>query len=636
MLFASWHPGELWLAVGLLLVGVATILLGVAALSRLRDGGWRVFAVIPAFLSVFIFCTSWLTLLSGALNRLVLVIGVLVAAAATYFFAALVHDTLNDGSPTERNALGILQWRPLLLVLSLLLGFYIVSIDHNYVPAQFDATTYLFLGDVLERHGTYPLVEFAGQHELTILPPPGYFAFDYAFRQAWDHPRWALVGSTLVLMCLVVAFAWLTAILFKEGAYVAAVGVAVFCRPLYWNFWEFNLPRHLSLVSVLMCLIGCVYAYRSKTWSTKGLGALAFAMACLSGAILTHPENAAYLLVGVIVVAFVAALIEFASNRDRALKLMGIVAVGIAVSAVSGLAWYSKVLTEAGAAGFLARAYKSPLPDLSNLLFHTNGVLPLLLFGVGVGWLLVRGKLHLGLGLAAIFLVMLGCAYGQAIFPLLWPQEYAFSTRPFNQFSGAGLYADTPLIHPHSLIVKIYGLWWFMVPVSAWTYSRVWEAVKERRRRVVALVLFGGLAFADVMYLYYNKPIVSLAQHDFLLQVKEVVPAGAVIVAPPQYHFGAWVGPLVHRDCLAFRGKYHTRNSISDNLDGVLRDTYENGSFDSLLEMVGTRNVVILFDSAYAHQAEQLLGTEEWTELVKTGTNVALRPVAEGSLDDVE
>jgi hypothetical protein len=223
---------------------------------------------------------------------------------------------------------------------------------------------------------------------------------------------------------------------------------------------------------------------------------------------------------------------------------------------------------------------------------------------------------------------MLGCAYGQATFPLLWPQEYAFSTRPFNEFSGAGLHADTPLRHPYSLIVKIYGLWWFMVPVNAWTYSRMWEAVKERRRRVVALALFGGLAFADVMYLYYNKPIVSLAQHDFLLQVKEVVPAGAVIVAPPQYHFGAWVGPLVHRDCLAFRGKYHTRNSISDNLDGVLRDTYENGSFDSLLETVGTRNAVILFDSAYTHQAERLLGTKKWTELVRMGPNVALRPEA--------
>ena len=134
LLFSSWHPGELWLAEGLLLLGVAAIVFGVAALGKLRDGCWRVFAgVIPVFLSAYIFCTSWLILLSGVLNGLVLVSGVLAATVVTYFFTMLVHDeTLTDDGLIERAALDSLRWWSLLPVLCLLLGFYVVSVDHNY------------------------------------------------------------------------------------------------------------------------------------------------------------------------------------------------------------------------------------------------------------------------------------------------------------------------------------------------------------------------------------------------------------------------------------------------------------------------------------------------------------------------
>jgi hypothetical protein len=119
------------------------------------------------------------------------------------------------------------------------------------------------------------------------------------------------------------------------------------------------------------------------------------------------------------------------------------------------------------------------------------------------------------------------------------------------------------------------------------------------------------------MYLYYNKPIILEDEYDFLLELKGEIPSDAVIIAPAQYHFSAWAGPVLQRDCLLFRSETHARSSLAPSLHDMLKTAYSTGDFEPLLSMIPREKAVVLFDSQRATDAVRLLNTGNWNTILE-------------------
>jgi hypothetical protein len=628
LFLSSWVPSEIYFGAAILFIAAALIVSINSLIHFFHTGKYLIdLFSIPIFVSLYIFTSSLLILLTGELNTLICVIGILVAFFLTYRFLLLPNE-IGDSSelllsrPIEAKKRMQQSW--FFLSLLFLVLFYLLSIDHNYLPAQYDITTYQFFSDLVARHGTYPDVRFADDYELHILPPPGYFGIDYVVGFFWANPRRVLLTSTLFLFCVTLAFIRLGTVLFNDIHLEPFFLFATFCRGLYWNYWEFNVQRELSLLASLMFLICIVLSYRGNS-EGKRLHYLIFGQLFLATAFMCHPENTAYILVGVftyIGLAYALKKIKKEKNTvNWAVYFFGSTIISLSIF----LFWYVSVVRQTPR-NFLTAEISSPVPEVLNLLFHTNGFVPVVLFGIGLILMYLGNRRKESFFFFFLFFSLIFLAYFKYFLHLILPEVYQLVEREYTQFDGASLYVIGPYVHPHAIIVKITALWWFMILVSGWVYSYLWDILRGMKRliKVCIFLLFIPLVFGDVFYLYYNQPIIDKDEYQFLLSLKKKLPDDAIIIAPAQYYFSAWTGPVLQRDSLSSRSYYHSTNSIAPDLYQILEVAYSTGNFESLLCSLAREKVVVLFDKARAEVAVQLIHSDNWkTVLVKNG-NYAL------------
>jgi hypothetical protein len=629
LFLSSWSPGEIYLGAAILL-GISFLILLAFGLVHLLHKGEFTFSLfsVPAFVSLFSFVSSLLILFIGKINIFICFVSIIIALFLTYIFL------LSSGEMSSASCL--LFRKPIrakidgyrkssfYLVLFLLVLFFLLSIDHNYLPAQYDITTYQFLSDVVSRHGTYPTIDFAGDHELHVLPPPGYFGIDFLIGLAWDSPRRVLLISTLFLLCVTLALIRLGAVFFSNSGLEPFMLYATFCRGLYWNYWEFNVQRELSLLASLMFLICTVLSYREDT-AGKRLHYLIFGQLFLTTAFMCHPENTAYIIVGVFAyIGFALILKGFQKDRNYIYWAVHFIC-SLIISLSIFLYWYVSVVRETSR-DYLTAELASPVPEMMNLLFHFNGIVPVVLFFVGIILMFVGNRKKEGLLFSLLFLLPLFLAYFKYLLHLVLPEVFELVEREYDDFNGTRFWVIGPYAHPHAVIVKMTSLWWSMILVSGWVYHYLWGILRNINRFVMlsTLLVLISLVFGDIFYMYYNKPIIDEDEYQFLVSLKDRLPDDAIIVAPAQYYFSAWTGPVLQRDSLSSRTHYHATNSIAPDLYPVIEAAYTTGNFEPLLCMLPREKAVILFDKARADAAILLAEGGNWRVILAQNGNYAL------------
>jgi len=623
LLLSTWSPGEIYLGAGVMVIVSLLAMAAFGYVHFLRTGRWTLdLFALPTFVSFLVSTSSMFILFSGELNTLICLTSVLTATVLASWFLVFTSTEQSEASHllirglpgnTEEN-----QNRLFLSSLSALVVFYLVSIDHNYLPAQFDITTYQFLSDVVARHGTYPIVEFAGEGSVSVLPPPGYFGIDFMMGLFWQSPRRVLLTSALIFSCTALAFVRLGALLFRDVRLEPFILFACFSRGFLWNFWEFNVQRELSLLASLMFLICVIHSYRVHRPS-RSFGYLIFGQLYLIAALMCHPENTAYTLVGPFALIVPALLMWIAKKENYYINRTVHFALSMLLSLSIFSVWFVTVISTQVHGGYLTADFVGPVPDVLNLLFHTNGVVPVTLSFVAIGLMARSGRTREAVLLLYLILLCLFLAYFKYLCHLVLPETFSLIEGKFDQFTGASWFVLGPLVHPHSLIVKITSLWWFMVLALGWIYSHTWRSLKKRSRVVAVsvLLLFAPLAFADVIYLYYNRPIITEEEYRFLLILKERLPLDAVVIAPAQYHFAAWTGPVLQRDSISYRSEYHAKSSIAPSLSLMLTTAYATKDFEPLLSRLPRRKAVVLFDRERAADAVRLLGSGNWIKILE-------------------
>ena len=632
LFLSSWAPGEIYQGAVILLALVSLIILILGFVRFLHKGRW-VFNLlaVPTLISFFVLVSSLSILFTERVSGPICLLSGIGALVLSYLFLGFISGDESEKShlliqiPIESNT-GTFQRVVFYIGLALLYIFFLLSIDHNYLPPQYDITTYQFFSDLVARHGTYPVIDFAGENQLNIIPPPGYFGIDYLMGMFWDSPRRVLLTSSLFLLGVILTFVRLGTVLFKDVHLELFILFATFSRGLFWTYWEFNVQRELSLIAALMFLLCSILSYRTDG-RRKRIGYLVFGQLFLTAAFMCHPENTAYILVGIFaLIGFNA--IRKAIERDNSYLLKMVqFALSMGISLMVLLYWHISVVQQYTVRNYMNETVFGPVPDLLSFLFHTNGVIPVLALLLGILLMVSTNRKKEGVLFCFLFIFMIFLVYFKYLLHLLMPETFELLRREYSEFTSASLYVKGPLVHPDSTIVKITSLWWFMILVLGWTYSYLWKLL--RRKNLVALVSVGLLYFplvvGDVIYLYYNQPIISGNGYRFLLSLEDRISDDAIIIAPAQYQFSAWTGPLLRRDSLAFRGEeYHATHSMGISLYGELVSVYASGDFEPILSKLPRERVVILFDDARTDKAIQLLKSGKWETVFEQNGYYAL------------
>ncbi len=586
-LFASaWKPLPLY---GHALI-VAAALAFLFWLIEKRKTQTPFLLALPAFLTLNAFICTIIICVTHQVN--------LTTCGISAMLSLLGILPLLDVFSKESLLAGISTSRIFIVELLGLAIFYLLSVDHNYVPAQYDITTYSFIGEQLFRKGAYPTVPFAGG-SLSTLVPPGYFGVDFLGRIFWNDPRMILLLSCVFLVALTIAFAAVGVLFFEDARIVPFIGAAVFTRGLLWSYWEFNMLRHLSVICALMFLATAILGFRSKNTRQAFLYFL-YAQTCLGAALVAHPENTAYVLVAVFAYAAVR-VSYFLSEENRVRTLMFAVAgvLSIGVFAV----WYLTSVAHQASGGVVFSASKLPVPVLKNLLFHTNGIIPIVAIAVACTALAGTGKKEQAKFLTFSFLLLIAASYYAVALHALFRSKFPMEAVPFDDFLGASHMVMGPMLHPYSLLIKISGFWWLGVLATAWMLQRLWE--NPRIPRTVLMAGIAGAMTMDVLYMYYNKPILTSDEYVFLQDLKPQLPKNTVVVAPPGYEFSAWTGPVLEKDSVSFRGSLHTRNTLSKDLETEVEKAYASGDFQFFENKLAGRPVVYLFTKSYANLADK-------------------------------
>jgi hypothetical protein len=242
----------------------------------------------------------------------------------------------------------------------------------------------------------------------------------------------------------------------------------------------------------------------------------------------------------------------------------------------------------------------SPVPNLFNLFFHSNGFIPITLMIIGIIFMLFKKNMkNIGKICFTYFGICLFLAYFQLLLHLLFPATFLLVKKAFAEFYGAQYYVKSFLVHPHSIIIKISALWWFAIIVSTWLYYQLWTNLPNKSIKLFILIITIPILFADVLYMYYNKPIINKAHFSFLIELEKKIPDDAVIIAPPN-NGHAWTGSLLRRDCLTWRGSgYYITNSLSKNLPSELKHAYSTGDFTKLINKLHKDTIIILLDKEH-------------------------------------
>lgn len=595
---SSWHPAEFYLHVLPWLAVTAAILFLPAMARRVRKLPLIFsFLALPVFLSLLSFFGSILICGFGRVNVPVCGMAVLQAATGMIFFVELISD--------QENLEGLHSFSWIFsLELVVLAVFYLLSVDHNYVPPQFDGTTYQFIGELLYRKGTYPMVSFVGGETLSILVPPGYYSLDFWGRVLWNDPRVMLIIACLLLISLTIAFAGLASVLFSDKKLPPFIGAAVFCRGVLWNFWEFNLLRQLSVVCGILFLMSAILFIRAES-NRRRWAHLIFAQAFLAAGLVAHPENLAYILFGVFAYAGFRVLFSLGDPLVRHRTGQFLVSMILPISVFS--LWFLKSANQSAGRSLVLTPYQLPIPEPIHFIFHTNGVLPIIFLVMGIVFMLMKKEtIPLGKFFGFLFVWLLVSSYYSLGLHLISPASFPMKRVAYDDFVGAVWYVKSFLMHPHALIIKISGFWWVAVLVMGWFFSKLWDVGRHRLMRAAMVIGVGGLMMLDIAVLYFNQPIISIGEYTFLRELKSHLPADAVVVAPPGYYFSAWVGPLLERDSLSFRGAQHTLNSIAKSLPTEIETAYVTGDFGFFKTRLPQQKLTYLFIPPYLDLAERL------------------------------
>jgi len=596
LFFSSVQPGELYLGF-IVLLGMLLLLSYISTRLQPKSKSHCIdFISIPSFIAMLSLTFSILVLLTGQVNILIVLLSLGSAFAMSQAF-------LFFGSNPDANSFIVIDRNKILTevknkkIYLILFGFFILiylfSVDHNYVPAQYDITTYQFIGDQLFRKGTYPLVPYAGSSELTLVPPPGFFIFDYLQRLLWNQPRAAVLVSILFLISTALAFTKLVSLFFKNKNIEPFVVLALFCRGLLWTYWEFNVLRELSLVCVLLFLICFIHFYREPSWKTS-LKHLVFGQLFLSSAMVSHPENTAYLLGGLMFLMGGMWFNHLIRRRKDYIK-KGIAFLVGCVLPLSLFAYWFQTVIAGSSKNYFVSQVAAPIPTLFSVVSQYSGIVPFFIFMVGCV-LMWRQKEKRKV--AGIFLFVIAFNFILTYFPLYlhWasPENNPLIEKEYNEFFAARKYVMTSLVHPTPVVLKITSFWWILIIFSAWFYHELWNRIRGRWRQIGLGIILGGLVFGDILYYYYNRPIVTPGEYQFLRALEEKAPSNTFLVSPPDIGFSYWAGPLAKKDSFPYRGGYHTANTLPIDFNNQIQTAYKNLNFTSVLNQSPRGKTIIL------------------------------------------
>lgn len=582
---------------------------------------------LPIFIALTSFIFSLIALGVHQINILIICVSFFLSFIFSIY---ILKNYENEEKPSEDSLLafsGNTFWTYknaqclLLLILVLIPLFYVFSIDHARVPSQYDNTTYQFMGDLLFRNHTYPVVDYAG-YQLSFLPPPGFFVFDNAIRFLWNEPRSHMILLMLSLILTSILFARLGSLLFKNRLIEIFMAIAIFNRGLFWTYWEFNVLKIFSLISVLLFLIFFIQFYYSN--SKKEIFYLICSQLFLAGGLLTHPEFTVYSLLGFWAILPIVFLFHLFKKDviylKKAFKFIGTLIIPMGCF----LVWRLSISTPS----YFAIA-GIPVLHLHNFLFHMTGVIPIISVFIACPILFFYKKTRkIGLILSGVFLALIFFGYCQLFLHFIFPK--IFILNPITEDVSSHATVISPLNFPHILALKIYSLWPVSIICTGWLFFYLWTKIKNIFLTTFVVLCAIPLLFFDMLYMYYNQPIIQKNEYLFLKSLRAVLPKDAIVVAPEEYYyfFSAWVGPILQRDCLMFRGDgFHARVLPNFNLPDELKYAYNTNNFDFFLKNFRSDKLVVLYNKPHLADALKLAKTKQWQVIAEDGSTFAFRYV---------
>jgi len=409
-----------------------------------------------------------------------------------------------------------------------------------------------------------------------------------------------------------IAFVRLGSLIFKTARIEPFMLMALFARGLFWNFWEFNLLRAIALVCSLMFVCALIRFHGAATFN-KSLVQVIFAQIFLSSAILSHPEQCAYLLAGVILFALV--FFGFRLIKQDGLEKIKarVFFASLIIPAVMFGYWYFSVVRRYSSADYFFGVSSAPIPFIDGLLFHCSGFLPIL-FTLAAVVLLVRSKYkNYGFLLGFLFVFTLFLSYFQGIMGILMPDKFhIMDGKVTDHFASARFWVATHLVNPDARICKISGFWWYGIIAMGWVFYYLWGAIKEKAARLCVMAVIASLLLCDVFFMYYNQPIITRAGYSFLKSLGPMLPEDAVIIAPPGYEFSVWTGPVLRRDSLSNRAATHSANSLSRDLNTDIERAYMTADFSGLLARLPAGKVFVLVNADNSALLPQFQDSGRW------------------------
>jgi len=586
---------------------------------------------LPIFVALAPLIFSSIVLIIHKVNTPVVGISFLLSFILSVYILKSYADAENPGEDSLLVFTGDTFWTAkkeqfifLIILLSIPL-FYVFTIEHAWVPSQFDNTSYQFIGDLLFRKHTYPLASFAGSYQIGFLPPPGFFVFDYAIRLIWNDPRSHMVLLTLALIVTSIAFARIGSLLFKNKIIEIFILIAMFSRGIFWTYWEFNVLKIFTMIPIILFVIFFFRFYYSENKEETLF--LLYSQIFLSDAILIHPEFAAYTLFGFFIVIPAVFLLYLLKGNTVYIKKGFKFLAGLLIPLGFFLLWHQIVVVPIIPKLYIGLAGLISVPPLKNFLFHMTGIIPALSIFVACAILSLGKKTRkIGLMLSAMFLLIVLFAYCQYLLHFVFPDIFTLRTQTYDDFFGTSLFVIAPLVFPHNLLFKIYSLWPLSIICMGYLFYLLWIKIRSIRFKVLIALLIFPLMFFDLLYMYYNKPIISKSEYLFLKSLKKILPLDSIIIAPPGYEFSVWVGPILNRDSLSFRGEgLHAKIMTNFTLQEQIAKAYEKTDFDFFIKNFQRDKLIVIYNEPYRKGEQIFAKSNKWKIVLQDGTNFVFR-----------